>query len=979
MLAVAGSAQIDSLRKVVGLDSCICTFFDNWERDFRTPMPLTLDRCDVDTTTNTLHVYAKEGFASQVWTPRKVIAAYEGLRLSLPVPFDTFGVRLYGFGKEISTLIPNIYRIDKDTTRLWSMFNVQCSMFNVQCSRTPHLLPRGGEQEPPLGEVWRGFNAQWTQNISRLFTPVNGLQGCHLTIWPSHGRYYDSAKKKWRWQRPNLWCTTEDMFTRSFVVPFLLPMLESAGAVTFCPRERDWHSEEIIADSVLGNSILVPEIEYAGDYAVYVRYPMTDSGVPDAVYTIKHSGVETKVRVNQRMGGGTWVYLGTYHFEEGKRANNSISLSTATDYDGCVLPSEVRIGGGMGSIVRGGRTSGIQRFLEGSRYWAEYAGFPKAVYYTKDGNNDYADDINVRSNALNYLAGGSCYLPDSVGLRVPMELSVAVHTDAGWFKENRPYGTLAIYTINGDTDADTLRSGLSRMANSDLACIIQEDICRDLSAAIGEEWPHREIYNRNYSESRKPEVPSMILETLSHQNFQDMLYGHDPVFKFLLSRSIYKAITRFVATQHSRSYTIQPLPVSHFRAEALDSVVRLSWQPRLDTLESTAAPTHYIIYKAREGEDFDNGTVVNAQGSRTPHLLPRGGEQEPPLGEVWRGFDVQCLEVPVEKDVIYRFKVTACNDGGESWPSETLAALCAGNPKEHVMIVNGFTRLSAPTVIETKHELGFDINDDIGVPYVNTAEYCGAQTGFSRSKIGIASKGGLGFSGSELEGQVIAGNTFDYPAVHAEALRSNDGTRSISSCTMDALLKDPPLTPPRGRTGASPRGGLEGVQFSILNSQFSILDIIFGLQKDCGRSSILPYKTFTPELQSFLDGYLAEGGKVFVSGSYVGSDMQSDSERQFTSVCLGYSADKSCDQHRLQLKGTDATLVSDWNPYRYAAKSVDVLQPEEGAEPFIHYHNGDCAGVARDNAIVLGFPLEAVSDAAQRKAIIQRVVNFLKN
>ena len=956
LLAVAGSAQIDSLRKVVGLDSCICTFFDNWERDFRTPMPLTLDRCDVDTTTNTLHVYAKEGFASQVWTPRKVITAYEGLRLSLPVPFDTFGVRLYGFGKEISTLIPNIYRIDKDTTRLWPSVSSE--------------LP-------------------WVQNLSNPVIFSSGLQGCHLTIWPSHGRYYDSAKKKWRWQRPNLWCTTEDMFTRSFVVPFLLPMLESAGAVTFCPRERDWHSEEIIADSVLGNSILVPEIEYAGDYAVYVRYPMTDSGVPDAVYTIKHSGVETKVRVNQRMGGGTWVYLGTYHFEEGKRADNSISLSTATDYDGYVLPSEVRIGGGMGSIVRGGRTSGIQRFLEGSRYWAEYAGFPKPVYYTKDGNNDYADDINVRSNALNYLAGGSCYLPDSVGLRVPMELSVAVHTDAGWFKENRPYGTLAIYTINGDTDADTLRSGLSRMANSDLACIIQEDICRDLSAAIGEEWPHREIYNRNYSESRKPEVPSMILETLSHQNFQDMLYGHDPVFKFLLSRSIYKAITRFVATQHSRSYTIQPLPVSHFKAEALDSVVRLSWQPRLDTLESTAAPTHYIIYKAREGEDFDNGVMVNAAGSN----LDLANVQCSML-------NAQCFDVPVEKDVIYRFKVTACNDGGESWPSETLAALCAGNPKEHVMIVNGFTRLSAPTVIETKHELGFDINDDIGVPYVNTAEYCGAQTGFSRSKIGIASKGGLGFSGSELEGQVIAGNTFDYPAVHAEALRSNDGTRSISSCSMDALLnpkldlanvqcsmfnaKDIANRSKLGRgVSKEPGGSLaagadSGGESASGNVQCSMLDIIFGLQKDCGRSSIMPYKTFTPELQSFLDGYLAEGGKVFVSGSYVGSDMQSDSERQFTSVCLGYSADKSCDQHRLQLEGTDATLVSDWNPYRYAAKSVDVLQPEEGAEPFIHYHNGDCAGVAKDNAIVLGFPLEAVSDAAQRKAIIQRVVNFLR-
>ena len=37
-------------------------------------------------------------------------------------------------------------------------------------------------------------------------------------------------------------------------------------------------------------------------------------------------------------------------------------------------------------------------------------------------------------------------------------------------------------------------------------------------------------------------MPSAILETLSHQNFEDMRYGHDPNFKFTLGRAIYKAV-----------------------------------------------------------------------------------------------------------------------------------------------------------------------------------------------------------------------------------------------------------------------------------------------------------------------------------------------------------------------------------------------------------------------------------------------------
>ena len=89
----------------------------------------------------------------------------------------------------------------------------------------------------------------WVKNVSRPNEISEGLQNRHLSLWASHGYYYDQAKGFWKWQRPFLFGTTEDLFTQTIVVPYLIPMLENAGAVVFTPRERDWQKREIIIDN----------------------------------------------------------------------------------------------------------------------------------------------------------------------------------------------------------------------------------------------------------------------------------------------------------------------------------------------------------------------------------------------------------------------------------------------------------------------------------------------------------------------------------------------------------------------------------------------------------------------------------------------------------------------------------------------------------------------------------------------------------
>ena len=85
-----------------------------------------------------------------------------------------------------------------------------------------------------------------------------------------------------------------------------------------------------------------------------------------------------------------------------------VVLTNQSNYRGVVTADAVRFGGGVGQMERGqAGTSGLPRFLEAARYYAHWAGIPDTLVNTEKGANDYADDLRVRSNMLNYLAGGS--------------------------------------------------------------------------------------------------------------------------------------------------------------------------------------------------------------------------------------------------------------------------------------------------------------------------------------------------------------------------------------------------------------------------------------------------------------------------------------------------------------------------------------------------------------------------------------------
>ena len=916
-----------------------------------------LKSVDIDYERKTIAIHASESFAYQPFRPETVEAVYNQVKELLPGPVHYYRLTIFADGKPIEELIPNIYRNKKKDKERMS-----------------------------LKTDYKG--AAWVKNISRPNEISRGLQDRHIAIWQSHGNYFKNDKNEWGWQRPRLFCTTEDLFTQSFVLPYVIPMLENAGAIVYTPRERDTQKNEIIVDNDTPNASLylevgskkahwaaapikgfaqkkaiyrdgenpftdgtcrfipterkkknkdqafaewVPTLPAKGEYAVYVSYRTLPNSVSDAKYLVFHNGGVTEFKVNQKIGGGTWVYLGTFEFDKGNNNYGMVVLSNESSEHGVVCADAVRFGGGMGNITRGGKTSGLPRYLEGARYSAQWAGMPYEVYAGRKGENDYADDINTRSNTINYLSGGSVYNPQQPGLGIPLEMTMALHSDAGCSKTDELIGSLGIYTI--DFNNGKLNTGIDRYASRDLADILLTQIQKDIYSSYNLSWTRRSMWNRNYSETRLPATPSTIIELLSHQNFADMQLGHDPNFKFTVGRAIYKGILQFVAGQHDKEYVVQPLPVSNFaiRFGKKKNTLELSWKGENDPQEPTAQPREYIVYTRIGYGGFDNGTLV----SKTSHT------------------------VKIEPGLVYSFKVTAVNRGGESFPSEILSAYKAKRERERVLIINGFDRVSGPAVINTFDKAGFDLEQDPGVPYLSNISFSGAQIGFDRAQAGKEGEGSLGYSGRELEGMKIAGNTFDYPFVHGKAIQAA-GKYSFVSCSDEAVENG-----------------------TVTLEDYPVVDYILGMEKEDPAHKVY-YKTFSSAMQRFITSYCQSGGNLFVSGAYVGSDMSgTQGNREFTEKILKYGyqnsmTDKS--SNRINGLGRTITIPRTPNETSYAVPAPGCIVPVDTAFPVFTYVPGNqSAGIAYKGnyrTFVLGFPFESIQSEADRATIMAGILGF---
>lgn len=942
-----------------------------------------IDSIYVNPVDKDIRIYFNKYFSYLPFRIESVDEIYKAMQEQMGWWYRNYSLEIFTIGTTIEQLVPNYYRGDK------SAYDPSRKLYT-------------DKQQLPL-----------VRRISRPIDIGQGLDGRSIALWHSHGWYYNNELKRWEWQRPRLFQTVEDLLPFSITIPYLIPMLENAGANVFVPRERSLQVNEVIVDNdsssfqsiykewvaddrniistgdesgfsigsppyVNGDNPFtngssrqmrsdtirssriewIPEIPETGKYAVYISYQHSDSSVQDAHYRVYHSGGETDFLINQQMGGGTWIYLGEFPFKEGLNSESGkVVLTNESEKSGQIISADaVRFGGGMGNIKRNLNTSKRARFLEGARYYLQYAGMPDSlVYNTTNGKDDYRDDYTGRGEWVNYLIGapfGPNKNRNVEGLNIPIDLSCSFHTDAGIKDSSEVVGTLGIYSLLDEKGKTVYPDGVSRLAARDLTDITQTQIVRDIREKYDSDWTRRAMYNAKYSEAYRPNVPAMLIELFSHQNFTDMKYGIDPRFRFDMGRSIYKAILKFIATQYGYEYVVQPLPVTHFCTEFVgEKDVKLSWRPQLDSLEKSAEPDKYIVYTKRGDNGFDNGRVVK---------------------------DTVCIVKNLKPGMNYSFKITAVNSGGESFPSEVLAVCWQENSRGRVLIVNGFDRICSPATVNEKDFKGFANFYDEGVPYMYDVGYTGRQVNFDPASIWLTNDSpGWGASYANYETEIIAGNTFDYSYTHGKALES--AGYSYVSVSDEAVTSD-----------------------CIQLNDYEIIDFIFGEEKTTSlpdKSDSSSFQIFPAKMQQKIKGYCKEGGNLFISGAYLGSDMftspkDTSADAKFAREILQYklAAKNAARKGRVIAADTGFSALdfeleynARFNNKIYKVEAPDAIIPanSDSARTILRYReNRFGAGISyagNDYRLVLtAFPFETILGEEKRYEFMQYILNYFE-
>lgn len=901
---------------------------------------------------------------------------YDEVRRVLPKKYRDYTLLIYTRGRLIDELVPQYYFAPEDAKRFTH-------------SVTAPLVRR-------------------QSNISQ---PTKGLTDRHIALWQSHGRYFNNNTGEWSWQRSRLWETVEDLYTQSYVLPFLVPMLERAGATVLLPRERSTSRHEVIIDNDEGidasryvehgkwqeagvgfahlndsypsghnpfedgtarmmhttaskakdaTAVWGGTIPEAGIYTVYVSYITLKESVTDAHYTVHATGGDREFRVNQQMGGSMWVALGDFYFSAGDHSA-LVTLTNNSEKKGVVTADAVKIGGGMGNIRRSvdptlrkegieytEETSNYPRFTEGARYWLQWSGFSTDVYAPKEGQDDYRDDYMSRAHWVNALMEKSNKRnrrKGPNGKNIPVDLAFAFHSDAGVRLNDDIIGTLGIYCTkenNGEFDDD-----ISRLRSRDLTDIVMSQIVSDIRSKYEPQWTRRGMWDRAYYEARMPKCPTMLLELLSHQNFADMRYGLDPSFRFDVSRAVYKGMLRYLSSQYRVPYVVQPLPVNSFSALLCGNEAHLSWAPTADSLEPTATPDYYILYTRIDDGGFDTG----------------------------RRIDDTTATVKVDAGKLYSFRITAVNEGGESFDSETLAVARAKHSKGDILIINGFDRVAAPLSVQGDSIAGFYNRYDSGAAYINDISFIGEQTIFDRSLSRSENDNyALGTSYNDYEQDVIAGNTFDYPALHGRAII--EAGYSFSSSSHKAVAHG-----------------------SVPLDDYDVIDLILGKQRTTaiGRgTSGYHFEAIGQELQQVLRDYAAGGGAMLVSGSYLLTDLwhaptATADDRAFAEEVLhvrfgGNMATRRGDVYAPATIFSRKELTLQFNTELsediYSVESPEVVTPV-GDDAFIalrYKANAQSAAVASGGTqptLVIGFPIETIKDEKERNKLISSALKFL--
>ncbi|HEX2474142.1 MAG TPA: fibronectin type III domain-containing protein [Lacipirellulaceae bacterium] len=276
----------------------------------------------------------------------------------------------------------------------------------------------------------------------------------------------------------------------------------------------------------------------------------------------------------------------------------------------------------------------------------------------------------------------------------------------------------------------------------------------------------------------------------------------------------------------------------------------------------------------------------------------------------------------------YYFKIVAVNAGGESLGSEVVTVLPSGGAKQ-VLIVNGFDR--------------HDRTQNFRYPYA--------------------------FTGDGLVDRVWAryNNSFDYVVQVHSAIHAAAPGVHVASTSNEAVI-----------SGA------------VNLTDYDTVVWILGEESEAN-------DTFNVTEQTKVEQFIAGGGNVFVTGSEIAWDLdQQNNGRAFYESTLkgNYVADSAGTYTTVPAGGgifaglgnigfSNGAAFSNLDGQVYNVNSADVIGPQPGAAAALNYNNGSGAAAiqaagsgGRGSVVMFGFPFEAITTAANRAAVIDRVFDF---
>lgn len=449
-----------------------------------------------------------------------------------------------------------------------------------------------------------------------LVSPFGALAGKRIAVSPGHGYYWHSTLG-WTTQRGVIDGLTEDVHTAEICNQYLIPFLQNLGADVVMTREHG----EVDRDGLVDNDTGAPAytetgtwtlstssgyngggyrfvsanatatatatwtipVQKEGLYPVFAWFRASSNRTTAARYTIHHTGGTSTAIVDQTRDNLTWAHLGNFWFGPAQGAR--IVLDNQSASTGVVIADTVRLGGGLGSLVRGGTTSNQKRWLECARYWAQYAGAPSTVYDSIAGGEDNDDDVTARPRFAEWRTA---------------DAYIALHTNAG-----------------GGAGTDTfIYSGTPTAGSAALSNAVHTQLVGDIRANYNAAWVDRGQQSANFGEVRLlSTMPGILVELAFHDTAGSMDHTalHQPEFRYIAARAYARGVLRYFFP----GAVFPPEPPTALRVTQDGARgLRVAW-------DAVAGATSYTIEQSPDGKGFVQvGSTAATNWSTGP--LPHG-------------------------------------------------------------------------------------------------------------------------------------------------------------------------------------------------------------------------------------------------------------------------------------------------------------------------------------------------------------------